>query len=311
MNLYVSGTYGGTFRESSAACTAWGGICPTIKSRDYKDPVYILEEVDEVEVKKVGNIYGFEGGSFAGNVYDENGLAPAIRTMEGGNREPMIVRLVGRNPDNPKDRKSKGIKLEQMLEPNEEGICGTLTSVDKDNMVLETVRIKQATEAGFVECKVGGVADLSYPSSTTRRGRVQDGGDVAPALTVSGVDGICKIESKYRIRKLIPLECWRLMGFTDEEFHKAETVNSNTQLYKQAGNSIVVDVLAGIFGEIINAMEDAEMKKIEEVKTIKFETDKMIDLAALAEKEPELFEELAADYPCENARYIFDVKSVG
>ena len=51
----------------------------------------------------------------------------------------------------------------------------------------------------------------------------------------------------YRIRKLTPKECWRLMGCSDEDFHKAEQVNSNSQLYKQAGNAIVVDVLEAIF----------------------------------------------------------------
>jgi DNA (cytosine-5)-methyltransferase 1 len=55
-----------------------------------------------------------------------------------------------------------------------------------------------------------------------------------------------------RIRKLTPRECWRLMGFTDEDFDKAQEVNSNTQLYKQAGNSIVVPVLEGIFRELIS-----------------------------------------------------------
>ena len=54
-----------------------------------------------------------------------------------------------------------------------------------------------------------------------------------------------------KIRKLIPLECWRLMGFDDEDFHKAEKVCSNSQLYKQAGNSIVVDVLVGILGNLL------------------------------------------------------------
>lgn len=53
-----------------------------------------------------------------------------------------------------------------------------------------------------------------------------------------------------RVRKLTPRECWRLMGFTDEDFDKAEKVNSNTQLYKQAGNSIVVQVLEAIFEEM-------------------------------------------------------------
>ncbi len=54
-----------------------------------------------------------------------------------------------------------------------------------------------------------------------------------------------------RIRKLTPKECWRLMGFTDEDFEKAQAVNSDTQLYKQAGNSIVVTVLEAIFKEML------------------------------------------------------------
>lgn len=58
-------------------------------------------------------------------------------------------------------------------------------------------------------------------------------------------------ECGYRIRKLTPRETWRLMGFTDEEFSKAEAVNSNSQLYKQAGNSIVVDVLEYIFRNLL------------------------------------------------------------
>ena len=286
-----------------------------------------------MSVKKLGNIYGFTGGSYAGAVYDDSGLSPSIDTMSGGNRQPMIIEdfyknrsertykdvapalrsdrvglktivaMRGRNPDNPGDR-TPGIKTEQRLEPNQEGICNTLTSVNKDNMVL----IKQATKKGYIECDIGGVADFSYPTSKLRRGRVQEHGQVSPALTANG-NGIRRVESEYRIRKLTPLECWRLMGFTDEEFRAAEEVNSNTQLYKQAGNSIVVDVLVGIFKQIIKAMEVEEMKKVGEVKTIKFKTDKMIDLAALEEKEPELFEELTRDYPCEDATYIYEVKS--
>ena len=55
---------------------------------------------------------------------------------------------------------------------------------------------------------------------------------------------------EYRIRKLTPKECWRLMGCSDEDFKKAEQVNSNSQLYKQAGNAIVVDVLEAIFKQM-------------------------------------------------------------
>ena len=59
------------------------------------------------------------------------------------------------------------------------------------------------------------------------------------------------MEKEIRIRKLTPRECWRLMGFTDEDFDKASEVVSDTQLYKQAGNSIVVDVLEAIFREML------------------------------------------------------------
>lgn len=60
---------------------------------------------------------------------------------------------------------------------------------------------------------------------------------------------------EYRIRKLTPKECWRLMDFDDEDFDKAEEVNSNTQLYKQAGNSIVVNVLVAILGQMFEGKE--------------------------------------------------------
>ena len=258
-----------------------------------------------MEVKKIGNIYGFTGGDYAGNTYDTSGLCPAFNAMNGGNRQPMIVAMRGRNPDNPSDRRG-GIPLEQRLEPNQEGICNCLTQLYKDNLVMETIKIKQNNKQGYAECKIGGVADLSYPDSTTRRGRVQEGGDVSPALIVTDLAGIKRIESLYRIRKLTPLECWRLMGFTDEEFKAAEAVNSNTQLYKQAGNSIVVDVLVGIFRNIIDSLEVEDMESKDALVEV-VKTDVMIDLVKFREKEPELFEELVADYPGTKGNYLFCV----
>lgn len=160
----------------------------------------------------------------------------------------MIVRLVGRNPDNPKSRKV-GIPTEQMLELNSEGICNCLSTVQKDNLVMESICIRQATKQGYIECELGGVADLSFPDSKTRRGRVVEGGNVCP--TIQCENEICKIESPYRIRKLTPRECFRLMDFPDEAFDAAAEVNTNTQLYKQAGNSIVVAVLENIFKEML------------------------------------------------------------
>ncbi len=99
----------------------------------------------------------------------------------------------------------------------------------------------------------GGLADFSYPTSTTRRGRVQNMGKVSPTILTD--TEVCKVESEYRIRKLTPLETWRLMGFTDEDFFKAKEVNSDSKLYKQAGNSIVVNVLEAVFRQMIEVKQ--------------------------------------------------------
>ena len=120
---------------------------------------------------------------------------------------------------------------------------------------METIRIKQATKKGYIECVVGGVADFTYPTSRARRARVQGGGNLSPTLTTEGSE-IYKVETEFRIRKLTPRECWRLMDFKDEDFDKAAQVNSNTQLYKQAGNSIVCNVLVAIMGQLFEGKED-------------------------------------------------------
>ena len=147
---------------------------------------------------------------------------------------------------------------------------------EKYIMEKETVLIKQATKSGYIECEVGGVVDLSFPNSITRRGRVIDEGNTSPTLQTSG--DICKIEKgepmeKYRIRKLTPKESFRLMNFDDTDFYAAESVNSDSQLYKQAGNSIVVSCLCAIFSQLNiqgikpwNNMEKSEINRLTEVK---------------------------------------------
>lgn len=86
-------------------------------------------------------------------------------------------------------------------------------------------------------------------------GNVWDKEAISPNLmTMQGGNReplIMENEQKVRIRKLTPKECWRLMGFDDEDFSKAKEVNSDSQLYKQAGNSIVVNVLMAIFKEML------------------------------------------------------------
>lgn len=119
-------------------------------------------------------------------------------------------------------------------------------SLDKHTWDIVKVPIKTANKTGYDLATDGDGIDLAYPDSKTRRGRVGHG--VSKTLPTSDSQGVM---DGFRIRKLTPKECWRLMGFDDADFEKAEKVNSNTQLYKQAGNSIVVNVLEAILGELL------------------------------------------------------------
>ena len=104
------------------------------------------------------------------------------------------------------------------------------------------IRVKEATNQGYAEAEVGDSINLSHPNSKTRRGRV--GKQIANTLLTGESQGV--VEPDFRIRKLTPRECWRLQGFPDWAFDKAQEVNSNSQLYKQAGNSVTVNVIAAI-----------------------------------------------------------------
>lgn len=159
----------------------------------------------------------------SGNVYDPSGLAPTIRTMQGGGLEPKIIqRARGYNQGGYHD------------------IAPTLTSNSyHENNILA---IKEATVKGYSEASVGDSINLAHPNSKTRRGRV--GNNIANTLVTGDSQGV--VTTDFRIRKLTPRECWRLQGFPDWAFDKAQAVNSNSQLYKQAGNSVTVNVIAAI-----------------------------------------------------------------
>jgi DNA (cytosine-5)-methyltransferase 1 len=242
--------------ESANRVYGSDGIAPTVPTCGGGN---IQPKVLEVEViGGMGEQISNNGTQYyqQDRVYNTETISPALNAC-GEGLVPKVVDCVamrGRNPENPSDRR-KGIELEQRLEVNTEGIANTITTVQKDNMVL----IRQATKDGVIPCRIGGVADMSYPDSLTRRGRVIENGEISPTLTTENIPNVLErwiweIDGqKYliRIRKLTPRECWRLMDFSDEDFEKAQAVNSNTQLYKQAGNSIVKNVLCEVFKELI------------------------------------------------------------
>lgn len=105
----------------------------------------------------------------------------------------------------------------------------------------DVVRIREATKQGYAEAAPGDSINLSVPGSQTRRGRVGKG--VANTLDTACNQGVL---DGCRIRKLTPRECWRLQGVPDELFNRAAAVNSDTQLYKQAGNGVTVTVIYAI-----------------------------------------------------------------
>ena len=109
----------------------------------------------------------------------------------------------------------------QHLEVRKDRVCNNLTTVQKDSLVIET-------HTGFKE---------------------------VPEIFQKFIYEINGELYLIRIRKLTPLECWRLMGFYDSDYEKASSVNSNTQLYKQAGNSIVKQVLMAVFSQMVKPQD--------------------------------------------------------
>ena len=133
----------------------------------------------------------------------------------------------------------------------------TLTGQDRHGIAIE---VKEATKQGYAECRVGiDSVNFSMPNSKTRRGRV--GQEIANTLDTSCNQGIFvqvseeltvyavwyeKYQCYIAIRKLTPKECFRLQGWSDDYFKKAQFVNSDSQLYKQAGNGVTVTVIETI-----------------------------------------------------------------
>lgn len=182
----------------------------------------------------------------ANRVYSPEGLCPTIRTMQGGGLEPKILEdfYKSRQPREYKEvaptlrSEREGLKV---IEPmaldgqngylRKDGIVGTLTtdgsSPKHNNRVVEPIVLDGFNQSIRKDSSCIGTLTRNCGADLKRNGQ-------------GIIEGI-------RVRKLTPKECWRLMGFDDESFSRAEKKVSNSQLYKQAGNSIVVDVLMAIF----------------------------------------------------------------
>ena len=246
---------------------------------DGRNNQYISEEN---KPKRIGGIYDTdERKRQAGGIYDPNAISPTLTTMfPGGDKQPFVLVNEGTKkgssearegdsinisyPNNMKKRGRVGKEVSQTIltSPNmavvenankpiclnankkvsiqdriydEEGISATVTASEFRSKVAERKMFNLYNDKE--------IKDIA-PTQTTNCG----------SSTSSAAVLISENGSNYlKIRKLTPLECWRLMGFDDEDFYKAKNVGiSDTQLYRQAGNSIVVNVLEEIFKTLLN-----------------------------------------------------------
>lgn len=251
------------------------GVCPTITTRPegFKTAILPVVENKKEEEPKIDRIGGLYGQATRWGVYNKEGISPTIVAsmgMGGGHvpmvEEPMICASRGRYTE-------QGI-TEQQLELNKEGTSNTITTVEKDNYVLEpkiTIdkEVKPSVAKNFEREKEEILkSDKEIYQAQCDSGWQDNkiGLKVSPTIRANNSDTFA-LDKQYRIRKLTPRECFRLMGFKDEQFDKIKDV-SNAQLYKQAGNSIVVNVLEAIFRQLFLA-DHTGQKQIEHTKTFK------------------------------------------
>ena len=165
-------------------------------------------------------------------IYDVEHLSPTLNTTT----EPKIAVLGNTS--------HTGYKAHDVHDIN--GLSPTVAA--RDYKGPKQIAVREATKKGYAIAEQGDSVNVTYPDSKTRRGRV--GKQVAQTLQAGEVNqGV--VMNDIRIRKLSPLECWRLQGFTDEQFYKAKDSGvSNSQLYKQAGNAVTVNVVDAITKEL-------------------------------------------------------------
>jgi DNA (cytosine-5)-methyltransferase 1 len=212
---------------------------------------YRVYGTDGISATLVGNAGG--AGAKTGLYFiDQSNTAPRITdtarcltaryTAGMGNHTAMNSAVVEVHPVLTPERMEKRQNGRRMKEDGEPMF--TLTSQDRHGVYFRektdnaVVKVNNATKQGYEEARVGDGINLSYPESHTRRGRVGKG--CSQTLDCSGQMGTV---TKYgRIRRLTPRECFRLQGFPDALFDRAASVNSDAQLYKQAGNAVTATV---------------------------------------------------------------------
>lgn len=190
-------------------------------------PISRTDQATDIPIQILAHRDGFRRNT---QVFSPEGITETLDTGQGGGRGHYTVIPV-LTPERT-EKKQNGRRFKEDGEP-----MFTLTA--KDN---HGIAIREANKKGYDVAYKGDSINLAVPTSSTRRGRI--GKNMANTLDTGCYQGV--LTEEYRIRKLTPRECWRLQGFPDWAFDKAREINSDCQLYKQAGNAVTVNVISEI-----------------------------------------------------------------
>lgn len=185
----------------------------------------------------LGNVY--PSGGQAGNIYDPNGVSPTLVTFTGGGgKQPLVLENEIKVVGSTKAIWQKGFDVMNRVY-SDEGISPTIDTMQGGNRQPKILDINKLSEDDKTICEQRSDEGLRFFKD-----------NICGTIRTIDAGGNKRVIENlpFRIRKLTPTECWRLMGFRDEHINKAMELGiSDSQLYKQAGNSIVVNVLYCIF----------------------------------------------------------------
>ena len=198
------------------------------------------------------------GGTQSYRVYDPSGIATTLVGEGGGLGAKTGLYLIDQSLTEPKLTVEARCITARYTAGATKRTAMNSGVLEVQPILTQGIKVRNGTNQGYQLAEVGDSVDLSYPSSLTRRARVGRG--IAHNLSCSCQMGAVVWKGRVvKIRRLTPKECFRLQGFSDDLFEKAKAVNSDAQLYKQAGNGVTVPVVYAIGCAILSSKISSEI----------------------------------------------------
>lgn len=198
------------------------------------------------------------GGMQSYRVYDPSGIATTLVGEGGGLGAKTGLYLIDQSLTEPKLTVGARCLTARYTAGATKRTAMNSGVLEVQPILTQGIKVRNGTKQGYQLAEVGDSVDLSYPSSLTRRARVGRG--IAHNLSCSCQMGAVVWNGRVvKIRRLTPKECFRLQGFSDDLFEKAKAVNSDAQLYKQAGNGVTVPVVYAIGCAILSSKISSEI----------------------------------------------------